>query len=95
MSLDDRASELSAERCGGHLQPGHVQAVEPSRGGQSAGALLVPGVQLAEDRGGVSASSTVAIREALAAGRGPSRIARHAGWTKEYIAKIGDGKTKA
>jgi hypothetical protein len=36
-----------------------------------------------------------AIREALAAGRGPSRIARHAGWTKEYIAKIRDGKTRS
>lgn len=36
-----------------------------------------------------------AIREALADGRGPSRIARHAGWTKEYIAKIRDGKTRA
>ena len=36
-----------------------------------------------------------AIREALSAGRGPSRIARHAGWTKEYIAKIRDGKTRA
>jgi hypothetical protein len=36
-----------------------------------------------------------AIREALGIGRGPSRIARHAGWTKEYIAKIRDGKTKA
>jgi hypothetical protein len=36
-----------------------------------------------------------AIREALGTGRGPSRIARHAGWTKEYIAKIRDGKTKA
>lgn len=36
-----------------------------------------------------------AIREALGGGRGPSRIARHAGWTKEYIAKIRDGKTKA
>lgn len=35
------------------------------------------------------------IREALSAGRGPSRIARHAGWTKEYIAKIRDGKTRA
>jgi hypothetical protein len=35
------------------------------------------------------------IREALAAGRGPSRIARHAGWTKEYISKIRDGKTRA
>jgi len=35
------------------------------------------------------------IREALGGGRGPSRIARHAGWTKEYIAKIRDGKTKA
>jgi DNA-binding phage protein len=33
------------------------------------------------------------IREALAAERGPSRIARHAGWTREYIAKIRDGKT--
>jgi hypothetical protein len=36
-----------------------------------------------------------AIREALGEGRGPSRIARHAGWTKEYIAKIRDGKTRA
>ncbi len=36
-----------------------------------------------------------AIREALGAGRGPSRIARHAGWTKEYVAKIRDGKTRA
>ena len=36
-----------------------------------------------------------AIREALDGGRGPSRIARHAGWTKEYIAKIRDGKTGA
>ena len=36
-----------------------------------------------------------AIREALGAGQGPSRIARHAGWTKEYIAKIRDGKTRA
>lgn len=36
-----------------------------------------------------------AIREALGASRGPSRIARHAGWTKEYIAKIRDGKTRA
>lgn len=36
-----------------------------------------------------------AIREALDDGRGPSRIARHAGWTKEYIAKIRDGRTKA
>jgi hypothetical protein len=36
-----------------------------------------------------------AIRDALGTGRGPSRIARHAGWTKEYIAKIRDGKTKA
>ncbi len=34
------------------------------------------------------------IREALSDGRGPSRIARHAGWTKEYIAKIRDGKTR-
>ena len=34
------------------------------------------------------------IGEALDAGRGPSRIARHAGWTREYIAKIRD-KAKA
>lgn len=31
-----------------------------------------------------------AIREDLAAGRGPSRIARHTNWTREYIAKIRD-----
>jgi len=33
------------------------------------------------------------IREALADGRRPSRIARHARWTREYIGKIRDGKT--
>jgi hypothetical protein len=33
------------------------------------------------------------IREALAVGRRPSRIARHTRWTREYIAKIRDGKT--
>ena len=33
------------------------------------------------------------IREALAAGRRPARIGRHTGWTREYIAKIRDGKT--
>jgi DNA-binding phage protein len=32
------------------------------------------------------------IRKALDAGRGPSRIARHAGWTREYISKIRDGE---
>lgn len=32
------------------------------------------------------------VRESLAAGRGPARIARHAGWTREYIAHIRDGK---
>lgn len=31
-----------------------------------------------------------AIREALAAGRGVTRIARHAGWSREYIAQIRD-----
>lgn len=33
-----------------------------------------------------------AIHDALAAGRGPSRIARYAHWTREYIAQIRDGK---
>lgn len=33
------------------------------------------------------------IREALDAERGPSRIGRHASWSREYIAKIRDGKT--
>lgn len=33
-----------------------------------------------------------AIRDDLAAGRRPARIARHTGWTREYIAKIRDGK---
>lgn len=33
-----------------------------------------------------------AIREDLAEGATPSRIARHAGWTREYIGKIRDGK---
>jgi DNA-binding phage protein len=31
------------------------------------------------------------IRTALDQGRGPSRVARHAGWTREYISKIRDG----
>ncbi len=34
------------------------------------------------------------IGEALAAGRGPSRIARHAGWTREYITKLRDRRAK-
>lgn len=34
-----------------------------------------------------------AIDEALDAGYGPSRIARYARWTREYIAQIRDGKT--
>lgn len=33
-----------------------------------------------------------AIREALAAGRGPSRIGRYARWSRDYVAKIRDGK---
>jgi hypothetical protein len=33
-----------------------------------------------------------AIREALSVGRGPTRIARHAKWSREYIAQIRDGK---
>ena len=32
------------------------------------------------------------IREALAAGRAPSRIGRHARWSRDYIAKIRDGE---
>jgi hypothetical protein len=38
-------------------------------------------------------SLLAAVREALAEGRRPSRIARHVGWSREYIAKIRDGKT--
>jgi hypothetical protein len=33
-----------------------------------------------------------AIREALRRRRPPSRIGRHARWSREYIAKIRDGK---
>jgi len=33
-----------------------------------------------------------AIRAALAAGIGPSQIARDSGFTREYIAKIRDGR---
>jgi hypothetical protein len=33
-----------------------------------------------------------AIRAALTDGVGPSRIARHSDFTREYIAKIRDGK---
>lgn len=32
------------------------------------------------------------IREALDAGRSPSRIGRYARWSRDYIAKIRDGK---
>lgn len=32
-----------------------------------------------------------AIREALDTGRGVTRIARHAGWSREYIAQLRDG----
>jgi hypothetical protein len=35
-----------------------------------------------------------AIREALAIGRAPSRIGRHAKWSRDYIVKIRDGKAK-
>jgi hypothetical protein len=41
------------------------------------------------DRGRVDLIS--AIREALDAGRGVTRIGRHAGWSREYIAQIRDG----
>lgn len=34
------------------------------------------------------------IREHLKAGRGPSEIARSVDWTREYIAKIRDGKVR-
>jgi hypothetical protein len=33
-----------------------------------------------------------AIREALEIGRSPSRIGRYARWSRDYIAKIRDGK---
>lgn len=33
-----------------------------------------------------------AIRKALGEGQGPSRIARHSGYTREYISKIRDGR---
>jgi len=33
------------------------------------------------------------IRQALSEGAGPSEIARRSGFTREYIAKIRDGKT--
>lgn len=33
------------------------------------------------------------VREALQAGYGPSRVARHTRWTREYIAKIRDDRT--
>jgi hypothetical protein len=35
-----------------------------------------------------------AIREALADGRGVTRIGRHAKWSREYIAQIRDGKAQ-
>lgn len=33
-----------------------------------------------------------AIRDALAIKRSPSRIGRHARWSRDYVAKIRDGK---
>lgn len=38
------------------------------------------------------AEMMAAIREALAIGRGPSRIGRYAHWSRDYVAKIRDGK---
>lgn len=35
------------------------------------------------------------IRSALAAGLGPSAIARASGYTREYISKVRDGKLRA
>lgn len=35
------------------------------------------------------------IKEQLERGEGPSRIARSVDWSREYIAKIRDGKTGA
>lgn len=44
------------------------------------------------DRGRVDLIS--AIREALAAGYGVTRIGRHAKWSREFIAQIRDGKAE-
>jgi hypothetical protein len=35
-----------------------------------------------------------AIHEALALGRGPSRIGRYARWSRDYVAKIRDGNAQ-
>jgi hypothetical protein len=46
-------------------------------------------------RGKMDAGRTellAAIHEALATGRGPSRIGRYAHWSRDYVAKIRDGK---
>lgn len=48
--------------------------------------------QLRGDLDKAHAALIAAIREDLAEGKTPSRIARHAGWTREYIGKIRDGK---
>jgi hypothetical protein len=48
--------------------------------------------QLRADLDKAHAELMGAIREDLAAGVTPSRIGRHAGWTREYIGKIRDGK---
>jgi hypothetical protein len=45
--------------------------------------------------GGPHGDLMAAIGEALDGQPRLSRIARHAGWTTEYIAKIRDGKTRA
>ena len=34
------------------------------------------------------------IREAAEAGRSPSRIGRYARWSRDYVAKIRDGKAQ-
>ncbi|GAA0704964.1 hypothetical protein GCM10010193_70000 [Kitasatospora atroaurantiaca] len=51
-----------------------------------------PVVRPAELVGEHAQHRTVVERHGLVASGGPSRIARHSGFTREYIAKIRDGK---
>lgn len=49
---------------------------------------------LRRDMNAARAALFAGIREHLKAGRGPSEIGRSVDWSREYIAKIRDGKVK-
>ncbi|MEU6725578.1 hypothetical protein ABZ917_17875 [Nonomuraea wenchangensis] len=50
--------------------------------------------KLRDDYDRARAALFAGIRKHLSEGRGPSEIARSVDWTREYIAKIRDGKVR-